>query len=164
MRQFITIVESQEPHLLYHGSSYYNIDKFEFKGLRHRTGTPGTLSFTTSLDTAKIYGKYVYTVRVGGNFGDYRNHDDCDANFNWRWPKHRDWVMGRVPDAIEEEVEMKFRTEIASGYYALWENVGLWEACGWDGAWCHESGSANLIVRDTASIEIVDRPEPPSWD
>lgn len=155
-REIILIEAQQQSVRVYHGSPYRDISEFRFDNLRHRTGTPGTLSFTTSEETARIYGSHVYEVEVQGTFGDYRDPDDVEKAFAWRWPKHEDWLKGRVPDDYDwDRSAAKLRKEIASGFYAQWENVALWRSLGWDGAWFFESDSRNLVVGRNATIRLV---------
>jgi hypothetical protein len=166
-----------------HGSPYPDIREFRFHDLRNRTGTPGTLSFTESQETAAIYGRFIYTCDVTGRFGDFQNPQDAEKVFQYRWPEHWGWISSRAwtPEQItgqktttardiaarqaaeqaapdyEEKIAQKLHAEIARGDYALWENVSVWKACGWDGAWCFESGSRNLIVGSAARIEVIGR-------
>ena len=177
MRQYINLIESfviseatQQTVVVYHGSNH-EIDQFRFDNLRHRTGTPGTLSFTESLLTARIYGEYIYRAEVSGNFGDYENEDDVQKLFEIR---HREkevhfrkmakagYDFDFSNEAIEKRAE-KLKNRIISGYYALWENCQIWEELGWDGAWCFESESRNLIVGRRATIKIIGKilPEQP---
>lgn len=160
MRYREIILEAQHESVhVYHGSPYGDIHEFRFDNLRQRTGTPGTLSFTTSKETALIYGPHIYEVEVQGTFGDYRDPEDVEKNFAWRWPARKKWLTAQYPpeklEAGLKGAAVKDRREIEQGQYASWENVGLWRAMGWDGAWCVESGSRNLIVGRTAAIRLV---------
>lgn len=167
----ITTEAAAHRYRLFHGSDHAGIIAFRLDRLRHRTGTPGTLSFTTSAATARIYGPHIYTVDVRGTFGDYRNPADVEQNFAWRWPKreqqlsaaypqHQQWIaqFRKPPESREHwltRVAADERRDIAAGHYAMWENIGLWRAMGWDGAWCAESGSRNLIVGNVACLRMV---------
>ena len=146
---------------VYHGSPDPHIDQFRLHGLGHRTGTPGTLSFTTSIATAKIYGAHIYRAHVAGNFGDYLVPDDVEKAFAWRWPSHRDSIGPRYAHdkrtAGLARAAANLRTDIAKGHYALWENVAMWRDMGWDGAWCYESQSRNLIIGNIACILTIDK-------
>ena len=171
LRRWIALCESAESYRVYHGSPYDNIEQFRLHDLRQRTGTPGTLSFSTSIETAKIYGKYIYEVRAQGNFGDYLDPKDIDSNFAYRWPRRESSVIHNYPETVKwrarfnkpphtldevlAEVAAKDRKEMADGQYFMWESVGLWRAMGWDGAWCIESGSRNLIVGNLNCIHLI---------
>lgn len=158
LRRWIALCES-ESYRVYHGSPYPDIREFRLKGLRHRTGTPGTLSFTTNIETAKIYGKYIYEVQADGEFGDYLDPEDVAKAYAFRWPEYRDWVAPRFPpdqrDAAIERTAVKLRKEIAEGRYEKWECVPLWRAMGWDGAWCHESDGRNLLVGNLDCLRLI---------
>ncbi len=140
---------------LFHGSPYANIEHFRTDNLRNHTGTPGTLSFTTSIETAKIYGDYIYEAEVSGVFGDYLNPDDCQKNFDFRWTAIKNWHEKRNEHHVLDAARARLIKEITEGDYAQWENPAVWRACGWDGAWCHESGSRNLIVGKSAHIKLI---------
>ena len=172
LRRWIKLIETANTvHRVYHGSPYPDIDRFRIANLRNRTCTPGTLSFTTSVETAKIYGDHVYAANVQGTFGDYLNPQDVETNFTYRWPKREASLRDRYPDYINhskqfnkpilsldewlEYVADKDRAEIAAGHYAQWENVLLWRTSGWDGAWCVEHESRNLIVGNIDCVHIL---------
>src|ERR1044072_7117912 len=161
MRDLIELCESATgSYRLYHGTNM-PIDVFRFDNLRHRTGTPGTLAFTTSVKTAKIYGPKVYEALVSGTFGDYRDPDDVEKVFDWRYRIEASRDRSRLapmPDRMEKIATM-LRRGITRGDYEWWENVRLWRDMGWDGAWCFESmtdaNSGNLIVGRTRRIEMI---------
>jgi hypothetical protein len=142
--------------IVYHGSSNPEIETFRFDNLRHRTGTPGTLSFSTKIKTSAIYGKTIYECEVKGWFGDYEDPEDCQLNYDWRWPKHIEWLEKRgCSQEVLDEAPRRLMDEIQSGAYNMWENIGLWAKTRWDGAWCYESGAKNLIVGKDAEIKIL---------
>jgi hypothetical protein len=156
----------EQSYRLLHGSPYPDISEFRLDNLRHRTGTPGTLSFTTNIDTAKIYGKYVYEVEVTGIFGDYLNPEDIQKNFDARWPKEEARITYRhlhkmhphyekisLEDALEETAN-KMKKDLALGRYEMWENSFVWKTCGWDGAWCHED-NRNLIIGNIKCVRLI---------
>jgi hypothetical protein len=157
----ITLTEAQTgSYRLFHGTNA-QIDAFRFDDLRHRTGTPGTLAFTTSIKTAKIYGGKVYQAMVSGTFGDYQSPEDVEKVFEWRYRIEASRDRSRFapkPDRLEI-ITKQLRQRIGEGRYEMWENVGLWRDMGWDGAWCHESmtdaDSRNLIVGRTAHIQMI---------
>jgi len=161
MRDLIELCEAATgSYRLYHGTNM-RIDVFRFDNLRHRTGTPGTLAFTTSIKTAKIYGPKVYEALVSGTFGDYQSPDDVEKVFDWRYRIEASRDRSRfapMPDRMEKIAKM-LRQRISEGKYEMWENVPLWRAMGWDGAWCFESmtdaDSRNLIVGRTARIQLI---------
>lgn len=180
MRIYELLTESANGvYTLFHGSPYGDIEAFRTDGLRNRTGTPGTLSFTTRIETARIYGPHVYEVRVQGTFGDYLDSNDVERALAWRLKRERAsledavvwWAANGATggrhrpsklddlDAALASYEVATRPQIEAGYYAQWENKGLWAAYGWDGAWCHESGSRNLIIGDAKCVTLVGRIE-----
>lgn len=172
MRRLMLLCEAhQGRYRVFHGSPNPNIREFRLRDLHHRTGTPGTLSFTTSLETAKIYGSYIYEVEVNGKFGDYDDPADVETNFAFRWPQrerdlthrypeHQQWCIRfkKPPQTLDEwltEVAAKDRKRITDGRYEMWELVPLWRDAGWDGAWCIESGSRNLLVGNIDCVTMI---------
>lgn len=160
-RDLINLCEAQTgSYRLFHGTSS-KIDAFRFDDLRHRTGTPGTLSFTTSIKTARIYGNTVYEALVMGTFGDYQNPEDVEKVFEWRYRIEASRDRSRLAPMPErmEKIARMLRRSITEGKYEMWENVGLWRDMGWNGAWCFESStdaeSRNLIVGRTAHIQMI---------
>lgn len=161
MRSWITLTEAQTgSYRLFHGTNL-KIDAFRFDNLQHRTGTPGTLAFTTSMKTARIYGGEIYEARVSGTFGDYRSPDDVEKVFEWRYRIEASRDKSRfapIPNRLEI-IARRLRQDITQGNYDMWEHVGLWRDMGWDGAWCFESStdaeSRNLIVGRTAQVEML---------
>jgi hypothetical protein len=146
---------------VFHGSPYPSIQGFRFDQLHHRTGTPGTLSFTESRETALIYGPHVYAVNVTGRFGDFENPNDVERVYAFRLPELWNRIKNRLTDEQKNNpkyihsVNQRLHNEIAHGEYALWENVSVWKTCGWDGAWVWESNSRNLIVGRNAQIVVT---------
>ncbi len=158
MRGWIALCEAQTgSYRLFHGTNA-QIEAFRFDDLRHRTGTPGTLAFTTSLTTARVYGSKIYQALVTGTFGDYQNPDDVEKAFEWRWNE-----ASRDQSRFKPDPD-RLRRDITKGNYEMWENVSLWKDMGWDGAWCFEPRNIarptddegrNLIVGRTASVELI---------
>lgn len=176
LRRWMTLCEAQTgSYRLFHGTNA-DIDAFRFDDLQHRTGTPGTLAFTTSLTTARVYGKKFYEVVVTGTFGDYRNPEDVEKVFGWQFKIESSRDRSRMkpdPDRMDK-IANRLRRDITKGNYDMWENLRLWQAMGWDGAWCFEPRHAepelswraprhtvptdeglNLIVGQTAHIQMV---------
>ena len=84
IRKWIDLLEARSgSYRLFHGTRAV-IDAFRFDNLQHRTGTPGTLSFTTSEKTARIYGNKIYEAVVTGYFGDYEDAEDVQRVFDYR--------------------------------------------------------------------------------
>lgn len=165
-QEILESVGTQKSYRLFHGSGYGDITEFRLENLRHRTGTPGTLSFTTSIDTAKIYGEHIYEAEITGIFGDYLNPDDVQKNFDFRWAKDVAYYNavnqkfsnpfnGMSLEDLLAKIKERLTRDITKGEYAMWENVFLWKVFGWDGAWCHESGSRNLIIGNINCVRMV---------
>lgn len=153
------LTESQETFRVFHGSPYDDIANFRLHELHNRTGTPGTLSFTSKIDIAKIYGPHVYEAEVHGTFGNYQVPEDVEKVFDWRWARHKEWLIPRFkPETLEASLAVaskRLHDKIAKGEYAMWENVGLWKDMGWDGAWCFESEGSNLIIGNINCVRMI---------
>lgn len=164
---------------LFHGSPVSDITEFKTEGLRNRTGTPGTVSFTTDRENALKYGPNVYEAQLapGARIGDYLNPDDVQRVFDWRTSEaqfgdveqrirsqneNARQVPGRVftpktPEEIEAQVasaKKDILNRIQNGDYALWENVKLHKDLGWQGVFTHEAGARNLILSDASAVRM----------